>query len=103
MDSTQYQQLQTYSVIFPCNFLTILAMCFVNSFFLLWQNVLITIQKLTKKQGYSYFIKLEEFFSAEKFISEIIDILLELKVNEIINFTFHLLRNPQNKERKKYW
>ena len=77
-------------------------MCFVNSFFLLWPNVLITIQKLTKKQGYSYFIKLEEFFSVEKFISEIIDILLELKVNEIINFTFHLLRNPKNKERKKY-
>lgn len=97
MDSTQYQQLQTYSVIFPCNFLTILAMRFINSFFLLWPNVLITIQKLTKKQGYSYFIKLEEFFFAE-----IIDILLELKVNEIINFTFHLLRNPQNKKGKKY-
>ena len=102
MDSTQYQQLQTYSVIFPCNFLTILAMRFINSFFLLWPNVLITIQKLTKKQGYSYFIKLEEFFFAETFISEIIDILLELKVNEIINFTFHLLRNSQNKEGKKY-
>lgn len=67
-------------------------MCFINSFFLLWPNVLITIQKLTKKQGYSYFIKLEEFFSAKTFISEIIDILLELKVNEIINFTFHLFK-----------
>ena len=39
MDSTQYQQLQTYSVIFPCNFLTILAMRFINSFFLFWPNV----------------------------------------------------------------
>lgn len=102
MDSAQYQQLQTYSVIFPCNFLTILAMRFINSFFLLWPNVLITIQKLTKNKDTLTSLNWRNFFSAETFISEIIDILLELKVNEIINFTFHLLRNPQNKEGKKY-
>ena len=102
MDSTQYQQLQTYSLIFPCNFLTILAMRFINSFFSIMAKCSNHNSKINKKQGYSYFIKLEEFFSAKTFISEIIDILLELKVNEIINFTFHLLRNPQNKEGKKY-
>lgn len=101
MDSTQYQQLQTYSVIFPCNFLTILAMWFVNFFFPIMAKCSYHNSKINKKNKDDYFIKLEEFFSAEKFISEIIDILLEL--NEIINFTFHLLRNPQNKEGKKYW